>query len=80
MIIGVPLFAVIYYLIRMWLNEHLKSKGLPVVSEEYRDVERYDLEADQFIMLPHDYQGRQTAGEARSGARHPFLAPEKEKG
>lgn len=56
MIIGVPLFAVIYYLIRMWLNEHLKSKGLPVVSEEYRDVERYDLEADQFIMLPHDYQ------------------------
>ena len=56
MVIGVPLFAVIYYLIRMWLNEHLKSKGLPVVSEEYRDVERYDLEADQFIMLPHDYQ------------------------
>ena len=27
-----------------------------MVSEEYRDVERYDLEADQFIMLPHDYQ------------------------
>ena len=56
MIVGVPLFAVIYYLVRMWLNEHLKSKGLPVVSEEYRDVERYDIANGGFIMLPHNYQ------------------------
>ena len=55
MIIGVPIFAVIYYLIRLWINEHLKNKDLPLSSEEYKNIQKYDTENERFVMLPENH-------------------------
>lgn len=41
-IIGVPLFAVIYALIRRIINHFLRKKGLPVLTETYRDLAYYE--------------------------------------
>lgn len=36
MIMGVPTFAVLYYLVQMFINQKLERKHLPVASEQYR--------------------------------------------
>lgn len=45
MIVGVPAFAVIYSLIRVWINGRLKEKGLEIETEKY-------LTEDQSQYLP----------------------------
>ncbi len=35
MVLGVPTFAVIYYIVRTWINQKLEHKKLPVQSEKY---------------------------------------------
>lgn len=42
MIIGVPVFAVIYYLIKTMLEYRLRKKRLPVETQAYTQVERID--------------------------------------
>jgi len=49
MIIGVPVFAVIYYLIKTMLEYRLKKKNLPVETEVYTDVERIDKDSNQLL-------------------------------
>ncbi len=39
MFIGVPLFVVVYSLIREWVSYRLEAKGLPVKTEDYLDDE-----------------------------------------
>lgn len=36
MIIGVPLFAIIYSIIKEVVEDKLRKKGLPVETEEYK--------------------------------------------
>ena len=49
LIIGIPLFAVIYSTARTFITDKLKSKGLPSVSDDYSDIESFE-EADGGIM------------------------------
>ena len=35
LVLGVPTFAVIYYIVRTWINQKLEHKKLPVQSEKY---------------------------------------------
>ena len=42
MIIGVPLFAVLYYIIKTLVERRLEAKNLPVDSSEYSDIERIE--------------------------------------
>ena len=49
MIIGVPVFAVIYYLIKTMLEYRLKKKNLPIETEVYTDVERIDKDSNQLL-------------------------------
>lgn len=51
MIIGVPLFAVIYFLIDTWLNQRLENRALPSDSEEYRNVSLFNTEEERFVEL-----------------------------
>lgn len=37
MVMGVPTFAVIYYIVETWLNQRLDAKKLPTEIEEYRE-------------------------------------------
>ncbi len=55
MMVGVPLFAVLDYLIKDYLNEKAKEKGISEDTDFYLDVERFDEETNRFVMLkPHD--------------------------
>lgn len=47
MIMGVPVFAVIYYIVRNIINYILQKKRLPKDSEEYIDVKRINIEKNQ---------------------------------
>lgn len=49
MIIGVPLFAVIFYVLRNMLNYMIKKKQLPLDSERYIFAERLDVEKNELV-------------------------------
>lgn len=49
MIIGVPLFAVIYYVLRNMLNYMIKKKQLPLDSERYIFAEKLDVEQNKLM-------------------------------
>lgn len=42
MIIGVPVFAVIYAMVRSIINRQLEKKGLPVISSNYQNTDHVD--------------------------------------
>ena len=51
MLLGVPTFAVIYFLIKTFSEYHLKRKELPTASMAYCRVEKVDPETGSFIFL-----------------------------
>lgn len=54
MIIGVPTFAVIYYVIRKVVNNILRKKKLPAGSSSYIRVEKLDIEKHTLVDYPED--------------------------
>ena len=51
MMIGVPLFSVIYYLATVLVNEKAEKRGLKTADEFYYAVDRYDTAAGEFVMM-----------------------------
>ncbi len=51
MIIGVPLFAVIFYVIRNMLNYLIRKKQLPIESQNYVSAKQLDLE--HHVLVPY---------------------------
>ena len=51
MMIGVPLFSVIYYLATVLVNEKAEKRGLKTADEFYYTVDRYDTAAGEFVMM-----------------------------
>ncbi|MGI6263952.1 MAG: AI-2E family transporter [Acutalibacteraceae bacterium] len=47
MIIGVPTFAVIYFLLQNWLQKRMQKRKMPVSSRLYADAERMDEQTNQ---------------------------------
>ena len=56
MIVGVPLWAVIYALVKRTIGHKLKNKGLPVETQEYLNVDK--IKDKEFIMLDPDTSKR----------------------
>ncbi len=54
MIIGVPLLAVIFYIIRNALDHVMEKKGLPQDPTEFEKVESLDLEANKLVFLQEE--------------------------
>ena len=54
MIIGVPLLAVIFYIIRNALDNVMEKKGLPQDPAEFEKVESLDLEANKLVFLQEE--------------------------
>jgi predicted PurR-regulated permease PerM len=52
MIFSVPLFAVIFYVIKMVVERNLLRKNMPVPSEAYLNAGSYDEETQQLIPAP----------------------------
>ncbi|MBE6015271.1 MAG: AI-2E family transporter [Lachnospiraceae bacterium] len=48
LLMGVPTFAVIYYIIGQVINHRLRKKDLPTTSESYVDIEFIDTETGDF--------------------------------
>ena len=48
MILGVPIFAVLYALLKRKINRNLIKKGMPTETEEYRELEKVDLKTGEF--------------------------------
>ncbi len=66
MIIGVPVFAVIFYIIRNILNYALKRKQLPQDSESYIFAEKLDTDQNQLICFQKDQEEVQKKDKKKS--------------
>ena len=53
LIIGIPMFAVIYSLIKNRVANGLSNKNPPSDSNEYRDIHHIDSDTGEAVMFPH---------------------------
>ncbi len=53
LIIGIPLFAVFYSLVKRKVAKGLEAKALPSDSNDYRDIHHIDSETGEAVMFPH---------------------------
>jgi len=42
MLVGVPVFGILYYIIARLLNRHMKRRGMPTDSGHYQEIKEYD--------------------------------------
>ena len=75
MILGVPVFAVFYTLVRRKINGNLKRKGMPVETEAYTDLMKVDRKTGRLIPFAEGEEGR---GHWRQKINHTLSAGEKE--
>ena len=52
MLLGVPTFAVVYYLVKTFSEYHLRRKELPTDSMDYCNIEKIDPETGKPVLLP----------------------------
>ena len=53
LIIGIPLFAVIYSFTKNRVKNRLEKKELPSDSNEYRDIHHIDAKTNEPVYFPH---------------------------
>ena len=58
MILGVPIFAVFYALIKRYVNRSLQKKGMSDKTEEYQTLDYVDVQTGSFISKPEDKPAR----------------------
>ncbi len=76
MILGVPVFAVFYSLMRRKINGNLKQKGMPVDSEQYADIHKVDTETLEFV---RKQEGNPAHEEPAWNWKHIFIKRENRK-
>lgn len=54
MLIGIPLIAVIFYVIQKLTNKHMEKKNIPSDTDFYEEVFEYDNENKVFTMIDHE--------------------------
>lgn len=54
MILGVPLFAVIYYMLQDIVNTRTKKKGFSPNSDFYLNVDKYDTDENSFVLMTEE--------------------------
>lgn len=65
MIIGVPLFAVIYYLCKNFINSRTRRRGLPIQSDQYLNLDKIDEETLEFIPIQEPEVKNKEAGKKK---------------
>jgi len=53
-IVGVPLFAVLYSLVKARISDSLEKKGLPSDTDVYRNVDNINSESGELVMRPSE--------------------------
>ncbi|MBR4305211.1 MAG: AI-2E family transporter, partial [Ruminiclostridium sp.] len=67
LVIGIPLFAVLYSFTKRRIAAGLEEKNLPSDSNDYRDIHHIDDETGVPVMFPHPpYMKKTTAKEKKS--------------
>ena len=56
MLLGVPVFAVFYFVIGEVLNSVLKARQLPCNSKDYEKIQQIQEGTNKVIVLPNDYE------------------------
>ncbi|MCF0128196.1 MAG: AI-2E family transporter [Pseudobutyrivibrio sp.] len=60
MVIGVPLVAIIYYMLSQYFKHALNKKGLPEETRDYTNLKEIDLENNSLVMLtPEDIAAKE---------------------
>lgn len=54
LIMGVPTFAVIYYIVKSFLEHVLKKRGYPIQSEEYVQLKQIDKKSQELIFFEEE--------------------------
>lgn len=54
-LLGVPVFTLVYAFIQWFIDRRLENKNMPAVTEEYFDIDLFDEETGTFSKLPEDY-------------------------
>ncbi len=79
MLLGVPTFAVIYFLIKTFSEYHLAKKQLPIDSLAYTYVEKIDPETGNFIFLTADQKKQVSSDSGLTDALHTISKRKKQK-
>ena len=56
MLLGVPVFAVFYFVIGEVVNSVLKARQLPYNSKDYEKIQQIQEGTNKVIVLPNDYE------------------------
>ena len=56
MLLGVPVFAVLYYVIGEVVNSVLKARHLPYHSDDYEKIQKIQEDTNKVILLPNEYE------------------------
>lgn len=56
MLLGVPVFAVCYYIFGEVINSVLKARHLPFNSSDYEKVQKIQEDTNEVIVLPNEYE------------------------
>ncbi|MBP5657675.1 MAG: AI-2E family transporter, partial [Clostridia bacterium] len=59
LILGVPMLAVIAYVIHRLTDKRAAKKGYPVDTEYYLEVHSYNIDEDRFEMIDHEAEKRE---------------------
>lgn len=62
MIIGVPIFAVIYYLVQTWLRKRMAKRHMPPDSQDYIEAVRMDEDSRELVYPSPKGETEQKAG------------------
>jgi len=55
LLLGVPIFTLIYAMISWVIDNKLRKKNLPEETSDYTDVKQYNTESGEFELLPENY-------------------------
>lgn len=63
MIVGVPTFAVFYYIVKLFITQKLKEKNLPVETERYNGMSYVDNEGNYVLHREENEEVKEEKGE-----------------
>ena len=75
MLLGVPVFAVIYYLIKTFVEYALYKKKMPLETQSYVRADGYDMETEQLIYSDNAAETRKERRERYGGYKNVSIEP-----
>jgi predicted PurR-regulated permease PerM len=65
MVMGVPILAVLSYVLSNLINKHMEKKKLAIDAEYYFEVDKYDSDKDEFVMIDQERLEKEKHGKVK---------------